>query len=403
MTELNVSAPAFPGAPRYPRLRWIVDYNPCFLLSAVCMLLGCRLLNDAVNSRAGDTHGSLWLILTINVYEFCLLGAAMLIHRWQGMRRDVSIVLIVAALFMGDLAFVIGDLSTAHPGVGLAIALVLTPLAAIKAWLAMRLIGAEQRQRIVAIVTTQVAIVLLLPVLLKAISIHHNGSLSPAVVYAGWWIAALFPIAWQLIVQSRTNQPLSKIAWTYVAISWLAMLGHLWACAWVFKLDTPVACLAPPLLGLATAISFARRFRGDPAAVLMQAVFVSLAVLCAGGAPNYLIGGTGGAWHAVTPYRLTLLAAFGVVIHAAVVHRSILLLMMAMAGGCLVVAGPILRLLGKLWDWAYQLVSELIDACIPRTQVGWGIWTIGAAFALLAIGTAVSFLMKPVTKREEGS
>jgi hypothetical protein len=40
---------------------------------------------------------------------------------------------------------------------------------------------------------------------------------------------------------------------------------------------------------------------------------------------------------------------------------------------------------------------------MPRTQVGWGIWTIGAAFALLAIGTAVSFFMKPVTKREEGS
>src|SRR4051794_39236122 len=103
--------------------RFIVDYNPCFLLSAICMLVGCRILNDTLNSRPGDLWGACWLVLTINVYELSLLAVAVLIRHLMGMRRDVAILLIVGVFFMCDIVFVVGDLSTANPHAGIVMAL----------------------------------------------------------------------------------------------------------------------------------------------------------------------------------------------------------------------------------------------------------------------------------------
>jgi uncharacterized membrane protein YhaH (DUF805 family) len=74
---------------RRPFYQFILDHNPCLLLSTVLMLLGCYLINSTINLQAGDHLTLLALVGTINLYELCIIPLGLvLIRRWKATARD---------------------------------------------------------------------------------------------------------------------------------------------------------------------------------------------------------------------------------------------------------------------------------------------------------------------------
>ena len=72
MADVAAEGPAFDPA-MFPQGRrtlrqLILDHNPCFLFSTLLMLLGCYLLNSALDVRAGD-GGKLLGLLGVTAAE----------------------------------------------------------------------------------------------------------------------------------------------------------------------------------------------------------------------------------------------------------------------------------------------------------------------------------------------
>ncbi len=400
MSEIYSDALPEPRPVRVNWMRFIVDYNPCFLLSAVCMLLGCRLLNDAINLRTGDVRGALWLIMTINVYEFALIGVATLIRRVQGMRRDVGILLVVAVLFLCDIVFVAGDLSTTRPGVGLIVTVLLTALAAVKADIALRLLNSPKRLRTVAIVAGQVAMLLLLPIVLKQISAARNGNLPPLAIYAGWWIAGLLPVIARLVLGYRSVQKLPALAKMYVIIPYAAFMGHLLACTWVFKLPFYVACYSPVMIGLAIVVGLSRHSLGRVLAANLQWFLAAVAVLLAMGAPSVLSIGSHHHWATLSALRITLIAAGVVNVYGLITMRHALFAVTVGAMGLAAILGPTVQLMVENVGMLFAMSLATARRLVPRSTGEWGVATIGLAFMLLLLGAFVSVRVKPVQQKE---
>ena len=81
--------------------RWLVQYNPIYLLSAALVLGGMTLLSRGFAER-GSVFGELGVAAIAEVYAFALIGGAALLTRIQLRRPGVMLALLVV-LYQGDL------------------------------------------------------------------------------------------------------------------------------------------------------------------------------------------------------------------------------------------------------------------------------------------------------------
>src|SRR4051794_38465425 len=85
--------------PRRPSLwRFVVDRNPFFLLSAVCMFAGCRVIIAALGVSPGEIRKLVGLIGVLNLYELLLIALALFLIKARGQNRDGWILLAIEAL-----------------------------------------------------------------------------------------------------------------------------------------------------------------------------------------------------------------------------------------------------------------------------------------------------------------
>ena len=120
---MQSDSPAAP-APQLARRNWfnfIIDHNPCYLLSGLFMLAGCWLLNFALYTKAGDIRKLLLLLLIVNIYEFLLITLGLALIKRIAFKRDGRILLALEALFLIDITFTSGILSTIDLSIGLLI------------------------------------------------------------------------------------------------------------------------------------------------------------------------------------------------------------------------------------------------------------------------------------------
>ena len=102
-TDTATNASPDPNADFWRKLlhRWLVQYNPLYLLSASLCLAGMILCSRGL-AHGGSAHGELVVALIAEVYAGALIGGAALLTR-IGQRRPAVMLALITALYQCDL------------------------------------------------------------------------------------------------------------------------------------------------------------------------------------------------------------------------------------------------------------------------------------------------------------
>ena len=395
--------------PRWVRL--VIDHNPFFLLSAICMMFGCTVLNIALYTPAGDIRNLLILLGVVNIYEAALIGlGAILLRRNDAERRDARTLMGLEALFLADTTFVAGVISTIDARWGWMLDGVLLVLSLVKVVIVARALHLPRANRIVLLVALQLLVILLTPTVFKQIAMRHRGFLPETVIFLAWWVAGLMPvIAAALLWPGRTANSATPVkaslvlAGIYLIVPFLSVLMHVCGAGWVYNFYLASPEISPVLLGVAVALSALHAHRPHLQVVNWQVGLIVAAILCAlygdvtpgKGSVRTSISFEFLGLH-VTAVRMTLVGASLTVLHLIWLRRRLYALV---AGGACIVGAALWPNLPVIWAQAMNIlryVGNLLARLIPTTAAQWGATSVVAAFVLLGIG-AVYSLRRPPT------
>lgn len=384
-------------APR-PFSQFLLDHNPLYLLSAALMLLGCYLLTGALDVRAGQLGKLLALLLTLNAYEFLLLGLAGYLWQRRALQRDARILLLIEALFLVDLTFLNGEAASISAAAGAAVNGVMLALAALKYLLARRFLGRSLPHS--AFLFVLLTILAALPVIFRLLS--HNGELSPRPYYLLWWIIGLLPVLFDVLRRLFPHTAPSGIRSTWLTLAYLSLIAHAGFQHWVYDAHFYVACVAPVLLGLLVIAPRLPRWVGRVGQT--RVVLTVLALLLGATSPPELALLVPGTTTTLSPGLLTCAGA--------ALAWAYCLSLPALAwttGGLALLA--LLRLFGprpeqvvNFADLCLQRMLALLHRGLPSTPAGWGLVAIVSAFVTLALGALLSLRRHRVPEgRDENS
>src|SRR5690242_11760555 len=136
--------PSLPPRVRSAAYRLLVEYNPFYLISAMCMLFGIFALNDSLDWSPISRRNLLTLIVTLNVYEALLVGLAVFLLR-QGVLRDAMWLLLLEAFFLADVGFLNMEIFAVAWKIGLTVNLIVIALTVLKVAILMRASGLPLR------------------------------------------------------------------------------------------------------------------------------------------------------------------------------------------------------------------------------------------------------------------
>ncbi len=100
MDEPTPSVPTFDDPWRRLLHRWLIQYNPLYLVSAALVLVGVILLSGGI--AGGGTVAQLGITAIAEVYAWTLIGGAALLVRIR-LRRPAVMLVLLAALYQCDL------------------------------------------------------------------------------------------------------------------------------------------------------------------------------------------------------------------------------------------------------------------------------------------------------------
>lgn len=397
------SAPALPPGPGFdpnlfpsrhrPLREWLADHNPCLLLSTLCMLLGCFLVNSALRAQNGDSR-LLVLIGVINLYEACIIPLGLLlIRRTRGTARDGWWLLLFETLFLVNATFINPDFTAWW---AIPLNAVLFVFACVKAAVILHYLRIGISLRTLGFFAVQLALLYALPIVCHLT--ERDGVTNPKVLYALWWIVGLLPVLYDQL--ARADRPRewdlvqNVIRRVYVIAPWVMLVAHLRFSHWAHNSPFQLVDGTPILLGLAVASMRAGLQRSTlarlaPAAALLISVFAPAGALqfhfaFAGAEQTFLPGHFALAatilaygYMASTFYFLCSLTALFIIGVAYLFQAWIL-------------AG--LRAFGRF-----------VVSLLPTTVLSWGAAVILLAFVLLGVGTLLSLKRtKPQPSPPEG-
>ena len=407
----NRSTSSIPGW-----VRLVIDRNPFFLLSAICMMLGCTVLNVALYTPAGDVRNLLILLGVVNVYEAVLIGlGVVLLRRHEAERRDAHTLMGLEAVFLADSTFVAGVISTIDARWGLMLNGVLLALSLVKVVIVARALHLPRANRIILLVALQLLAVLLTPTLFKQIAMQRRGFLPEIAVYLAWWVAGLLPVIaaallWpgQSTNSARPAKAALVLAGIYLVVPFLSVLMHVYGAGWVYDYYLAAPEISPVLLGFAVALSALRAHRPGLRVVNWQVGLIVAAVLCAlygDVTPDKASVRTSISFSLlglhITAVRMTLVAALLVILHMIWQHRRLYAII---AAAMCIVIGVLWPNLPMIWTAmvnALRHVGGLLERLIPKTAMQWGVISVVASFVLLGIGAAHALRRRPPSPAPE--
>ena len=386
--DLQAIPPRPPSTAR-SLLRFVHDRNPFYLLSALSMFVGFRVVLAALDSAPGDGRTLLGLIVTMQAYELVMIALALFLIVRRGLVRDGWILLGVESLFLVDLTNLNAELFTAWPRAGAVVNTLCWVLAMGKVAVVVRTLRLRLTTGTAAYVAVQLAFLLALPGVFRVLR-SSSEAVSPAHVYAVWWAAGLLVAVGAFAVRrhpTTTGNGMAALPGRlYVAVPLVSLLVHLASENRVYWVHFEPANLAPLLLAAVVAVNRGRR---NPLQLQWSLALVVMAV-----AVSVVPAGSAMTTHvlavALSPLRATLAAAAVVTAGVAVRHRAVLL--GGVVAACVVLAvlgGSVPDIVGRIERAGQWLLDRVCDL-VPTTALQWGYTAIASAFLLLGVGAVVS-------------
>lgn len=366
---------------------FILDHNPCFILSALSMIFGCYLFSSALDLHAGESDKLLSLVATINLYEFALIGIAALIFARRHVARDGLLLLIIQSLFLCDATFLIAETVASHPVGGWSINVGLLLLALAKTALVLHVTRVPITLRTLGFMSLQLAILYLLPIWLWHSADYEY--IRSNILYIAWWTVGMLPLLYDLlsrfILADDTRGPHAHfIRRLHLVIPWLMLIAHLSFFHWVYHADFHIMNLTPVLLGLAVATRYINPTRYWPAGQLrfMRYALPVLAVLFT------LLS----ADHSDNSHPIALTLGATLITYTYLFDIRFAPLAVGIVGllGFLYAYGPTPYQIQAFINKLLARIEAIIQFILPNTNLGWGIVAIIGAFILLALGSFVS-------------
>ena len=399
-----MSPQAIPPRPSTLRnlLRFVHDRNPFYLLSALSMFIGFRVVIAALDSPAGDWRTLLNLIVTMQAYEAAMIALALYLIVRRGLLRDGWILLGIESLFLVDLTNLNAELYTALPRLGSVVSAACFGLALAKIGVVTRVLRLRLTPATTLYVAAQLAFLFVLPGLFRLMR-SSSAAVSPLHIYAAWWLVAAL-VAGGLVIVRRDprndgNRMASLPTRLYLLVPLLSLLVHLASENRVYWVHFQPANLAPLLLVAVLAI---HRGHYQPWQLPLSMCLIAGAVLLSFVPDEYrsettthLLG------LAVTPFRITVLAAGSALAGLAIWHLSVV-------AAATLVACVTIAMLGSSWaEIARQLARaalwllHTLERLVPETALEWGYAAIAGAFLLLGVGAVTSLNTRTATPSNE--
>jgi hypothetical protein len=350
----------------------------------------------AMDTPPGDVAGLVPLIAVLNLYEFALIGLALFLIQKRGLIRDGWFLLIIQAMFLVDLTNLQSEVFTASLSKGLALNTVCYLLAIVKIAIVVRGLRLRVSTGEWGLIATGFLMLFGMAGAFKALS--NDGVLDPRLLNGAWWIAGALIAAWAFITPSLRLGRLAGVpVRLYMLIPFASLLVHLCGANRVYAMDFYAANVTPVLLGLAVALGAVPVLSRSAVAKLQMSLIV-LAGIVSLTAPRELSFTFAG--FALSPMRLTLLAAAAVAIGSFLRHRRWAFACVATLCAATAAMGHTLGRVRESLHAMDESISKLANAMIPTTPMGWGVVAVIASFVFLAVGAVVS--LRKGEMREEG-
>lgn len=364
--------------------------NPCFLLSGLCMLVGCYLVNAAAHLRKDELLPVVGMVVTVMVYQALVAALAVwLVRRPDGNehRRDAVMLSGLLLLLASDVTLLLQELVVASPWAGALLGTSACMASVMELLWVLGALGVRLGPVGWAVTAANLALSFALAGLFRGFG--HNGFLPTAAVYAGCWVVA-GSVGWTsaLWVAHAWHEPwrATKLHAFVLAVPVGAQLLHLWAGTFAFGIDMSATLIAPLLVGLAAALMLlCPAWIGRPAGVLAML----LALAMTGDVP-WMPDHTG-----LTPWRLTLLGCAAVLLASGLLVRSWMWAATSALPAALVFVGAGADDTGKTLGQAGQRSAgwlgeawAVVRGLVPDTMMEWGVTAVALAFLLLGAGTA---------------
>jgi hypothetical protein len=383
--------------PRSPFVRLFVDYNPFYVMSAMCMLFGIFAVNDSLDWSPIPLKNLIVMIITLNVYEIALIGLAIFLLG-VNVRRDALLLMLIEAFFLADVGFLNMEVFTANFAVGLIVNSCLMIAAVVKLAVLFCAAGIPVIDGKFAYVILELACLFAIPGVFAIVS-QPNDVLPPSAVFAAWWLVGFLPVAFVIAVGSFEIFRKSEtgfagndriIGRALIVLPIVSLLAHLCLANWVYKVTFHPSNLSPLLLGAAVAI--ARFDRHVVTLVLRMRLGLVLPFVAVGLAalkfPKSMVLDLGPM--NLSPLRLVLIAAAFVYLDGLLLYRTFhyaaaAIFCFASAGmGHDVTTINDNSIQASRWWW------DSVKKLVPTTEREWGVASIAASFVLLLCGAMVS-------------
>lgn len=355
--------------------------NPLYLLSALCMLIGCYLVSGAAEGQDGRLLDLLPAVGWVTAYELSLIALAIVLDR-RGAHRDARILLVLETVFLVDATHLLAGTTTSTEAAW-PWCLGFAGLTTLKGAMIVR--GLRLRSENIGMWFAAGTLGLILCVPAGLAGLRQSGLALELPLYGGAWVLGLMLAAEGLARRTPkrfdTRTPIERTLGTALRVALPASLfGHLLAAHWLYDTPYPVCSLAPPLLGLCL---FMIRSDAAEGAWPLRAALPMVAAALSLNAPEVLHLDLG---FPLSPLRSALLLAGLVYLYDFRYHRQ--LFAAALAAACVGVAAGGHTLAGAHAAWAglAHSATQRTGWLWPRGARHWGWLCMMAAYALLALG-----------------
>ena len=394
--------PADAGEPFRKYLRLLVDHNPFYLLSAVCMLFGSYAIFSDIHGEPERFGPLLFLIAVMEIYSLAVLILGLYLVQKRGLARDAGYLLVLELLLLVDVTFLYNECLWVNLKLGMWINLAAATAGLVKMVLITRALGLRLGRVTWAMLALELLLLFALPGILRVAGQGewHEGW----TMYVLWCaVAALLVVhlavgVWRTpaATADRAATILRQVVfWCIGLLPGVSLVAHLAVSHYVFDVRFDAFDLAP--VCLAFAVVWMHRAAPRCAPRFVGSLMTFTAVVLSALAGESMIARWPGSvqW---TPLRIMLLLAALSLAYAWWRDQGRAFAVLAAIHLGVPWTGATAQQMARNLDAAGQWCISLGRRMMPDSLMDWGGTAIVAAFVLLGIGAAVS-VIRPRSRR----